>query len=175
MLFLIGLGVLLAAAAVLSLRNRSTIGKPRVTAGGADDVRAAVKRYRTRAASGSHPCEDIDDARLAAAGMMSAIAGMDGPLTKAQIDAIRVECRAAFRVVQREADEIAAFGRWLAEEAEDPEDALSRLSPKVRALAPAEAQRDLIRMLERVAAVEGGVSAEQRQAITTVRRRMANA
>lgn len=175
MTFLIGLGVLLAAAAVLSLRSRTGLGKPRITTGGADDVRAAVKRYRSRAATGSHPCEDIDDARLAAAGMMAAIAGMDGPLTKGQIDAIRVECRAAFRVVQREADEIAAFGRWLAEEADGSEDALHRLSSKLRALAPAEAQRDLIRMLERVADVEGGVSAEQRQAITTVRRHMANA
>ena len=106
---------------------------------------------------------------------MAAIARMDGELTKAQIDALRVECRAAFRVVQSDADEIAAFGRWLADESGDFVDALQRLGTRVRELASEEAQGDLIGMLERVAAVEGGVSAEQRQAIDAVRRQLLTA
>ena len=141
----------------------------------ADDVRAAIRRYGFRRESGRHPSDVVEDARLAAAGMMAAIARMDGELTKAQSDAIRVECRAAFRVQQKVADEIAAYGRWLAGQSSDPEDALRRLGARVQALAPEEAQKDLIRMLERVAAVEDEISADQRQAIDQVRRRLATA
>lgn len=142
----------------------------------ADDVRAAVRRFGFRRQAGRHPADIVDDARLAAAGMMAAIAKMDGELTKAQIDALRVECRASFRVGQKDADEIAAYGRWLASQSQDPEDVIRRLSARVQALAAEEAQKDLIGMLERVAAVEGGgVSTEQRHAIDSVRRRLTTA
>lgn len=136
----------------------------------AEDVRAAVRRIGYRRAAGSHPVESVEDARLAAAGMMAAIARMDGDLTVSQINALRVECRAAFRTTQREADDIAAFGRWLAGQSNDPEDALRRLGERIVKLANEEARRDLIAMMERVAAVENGISADQRAAIDRIRR-----
>ena len=157
------------------LRTRGAVGASADAAHASDELRAAVRRFGGRRQAGRHPAEAVDDARLAAAGMMAAVAQMDGELTKAQIDALRVECRAAFRVIQSDADEIAAFGRWLADECDDAEDALRRLGGRVRALASEEAQSDLIGMLERVAAAEGGISTEQRQAIDTVRRRLTTA
>lgn len=169
---------LLAALSVVGVwiwRMRAAADATREVVGVADDMRAAVRRFGFRRQAGRHPCDTVDDARLAAAGMMAAIARMDGDLTQPQINAIRVECRAAFRVPQKEADDICAYGRWLASQSQEPEDALRRLAVRVQALAPEEAQKDLIGMLERVAAVMDGVSDEQRNAIDAVRRRVANA
>lgn len=173
--------VLLALIAALSalafwiLRTRRGSTRTRDIVEAADEVRAAARRFGFRRQPGRHPADLVDDARLAASGMMAAIARMDGEIGEKQFNAIRVECRAAFRVHQSDADEIAAFGRWLAGQSPDPEDALRRLGARVHALASEEAQADLIGMLERVAASEGGVSAEQRNAIDNVRRRMATA
>ena len=173
--------ILLSLIAALSflaffvLRARGRIDAARDVAHASEDLRDAVKRFGAKRAAGRHPADVVDDARLAAAGMMAAIARMDGAFTKVQIDALRVECRAAFRVVQKDADEIAAFGRWLAEECDDVEEALLRLGARVRELASEEAQSDLIGMLERIAAAEGGVSPEQRRAIDDVRRQLLEA
>lgn len=171
--------ILLSLIAALSLiafwilRTRGVSAPTRDADDVSGDVRAAVRRYGARRAAGRNPCDEVNDARLAAAGMMAAIARMDGEFTKAQVDQLRVECRAAFRIKQADSDEIAAFGRWLADQSADMEDALRRLGARVQALASEEAQADLIGMLERIAAVEGGVSGEQRSAIDNVRRRLA--
>lgn len=173
----IGLAVLavLGVVALWMWRARMAAEAGREAVDAADDVRAAVRRFGFRRQAGRHPADLVDDARLAAAGMMAAIARMDGALTQAQTDALRVECRAAFRTPQKDADDIAAYGRWLADQSQDPEDALRRLGARVKKLASKEAQGDLIGMLERVAAVENGVSKEQRAAIDHLRRRLANA
>ncbi|MEL6978001.1 MAG: hypothetical protein AAGM38_04900 [Pseudomonadota bacterium] len=173
----IGLALLavLGAVAIWIWRARMAAEAGREAIDAADDVRAALRRFGFRRQAGRHPADLVDDARLAAAGMMAAIARMDGALTVAQTNAIRVECRASFRTSQQDADDIAAYGRWLADQSQDPEDALRRLGARVKKLAGEEAQSDLILMLERVAAVENGVSKDQRIAIDQLRKRLANA
>lgn len=132
----------------------------------ADDVRAAVRRFGYRRQAGKHPADLVDDPRLAAAGILAAIAKMDGSLTDAQINALRVEARATFRVDQQEADEIAAYGRWLSDQSNTPDDTIRRLSSVIRREAPADAHRDVVTMAERVASVtDGSANAMQRQAI----------
>ncbi|MCI4660554.1 MAG: TerB family tellurite resistance protein [Neomegalonema sp.] len=136
----------------------------------ADDVRAAVRRFGFSRKAGQHPADTVTDPRLAAAGCLAALARMDGALTQAQVNALRVEARASFRVPQAEADEIAAYGRWLADQSNTPDDTLRRLVRVIRDQAPAEAHQDFIAMCERIAAVEGGgASPVQLSAITRVR------
>lgn len=140
----------------------------------AADAKAALRRFGYRQKAGRHPADSVDDPRLAAAGMMAAIAKMDGDITAAQMNALRVECRATFRVDQKEADDIAAFGRWLAGQSQDPGDGIRRLAKIVRDRAGAEAHSDLVRMLGRIASVEGGAPSEiQTEAITLVKRSLA--
>lgn len=135
------------------------------------DALAALRRVGYRHASGRHPVDGVDDPRLAAAAMMAAIAQLDGALSQAQMNALRVECRAAFRVDQRQADDIAVAGRWLSEQSADHDDAMRRLATIVRERAGAEAHGDLLRMLERVASVASGAPSEkQAEAIALVRR-----
>lgn len=165
-------GILAAGAAIAFWiwRARMAAGAVQEVVDVADDVRAAVRRIGFRRQAGRRPEEVVDDARLIASGMMAAVARMDGDLTQAQTNAIRVECRASFRVDQSSADDIAAYGRWLAGHSKDPDDAIRRLGARLKQLANAEAHRDLVTMLERVAAVENGVSEMQRDAINRVRR-----
>lgn len=171
MQILFALLAVIAVIAYILVRGRGASGPARDILDVGEGSRAGgARRDGFQKANGRHPVENVDDARVAAAGLMTALARLDGELTKPQIDAIRVECRAAFRVPQTEADDIAAYGRWLAGQSQDPDDAIRRLSQKLRELASDEAQRDMIGMLERVAATEDGVSEDQRAAIDRVRR-----
>ncbi len=138
---------------------------------GADAVREALRRFRYRQETGRHPAETVEDPRLAAAGVMAAVMRLKGELTPDQLNQLRVECRAAFRVAQAEADEIAAVGRWLASQSDDPEDAIRRLLPVIRDRAEPEAHADLARMLERVAAVEGGGPNDRQRAVVAQARK----
>lgn len=168
---LLGLLAVLAAIGVWIWRARMAADTTREVIGVADDVAAAVRRYGYKRQSGRHPADLVEDARLAAAGMMAAVARMDGDLTRAQTQAIGVEARAVFRVDQSEANDIAAYGRWLAGQSQTPEDAMSRLARRLGALTQSADERgDVIRMLERIAAVEGAVNDAQRAAIDGARR-----
>lgn len=168
--------IIIVAATLIALiayglwRARATSAAAEDIVDAAQDAQAALRRFGYRRKAGVHPADQVEDARLAAAGMMAAIARMDGDLTADQMNALRVECRASFRVPQPEADDIAAYGRWLAGQSQDPDDAIRRLARVIRAQAGAEAQKDLIAMLTRVAAVEGGGPSElQSAAIDRVR------
>lgn len=153
---LVGLLTLLGLIAVWWWRIRAAGQAAQEIGQATDDVQAALRRFKYKRKAGQHPAEAIDDPRLAASGIMTAVAKLKGDLTADQMNQIRVECRAAFCKNQAEADDVAAYGRWLASQSQDPDDAIRRLAPIVRDRAEAEAHGDLVRMLERVAAVEGG-------------------
>ena len=55
----------------------------------ADDIRAAVRRFGYRRKTNTNPLDGIEDARLAAAGILCAFANMDGGIGSAEIAAIR--------------------------------------------------------------------------------------
>lgn len=168
---LVGLLTLLGLIAVWWWRIRAAGAAAREVGQVTDDVQAALRRFKYQRRAGQHPAESLDDPRLAASGMMAAVARLKGDLTADQMNQLRVECRAAFRVAQSEADDIAAYGRWLAAQSQDPDDAIRRLVPIVRDGADPEAHGDLVRMLERIAAVEGGAPNDlQKDAVARVRR-----
>lgn len=168
---ILGLLTLVGVIALWVWRARMAAGAAREIGETAEDLQAAFRRYGYRRRAGKHPAENLDDPRLAAAGMMAAIARLDGDMSTERMNAIRVECRASFRLGDKEADEVAAFGRWIAEQSRDPDDAIRRLLKIVRDKAPREAHEDVVGMLTRVASVEGGGPNElQADAITRVKR-----
>ena len=113
-----------------------------------------------------HPIDLVDDPRLAAAGMMVSVAKMDGDVTAAQMDAVKLESRATFRVDDKEAADIVAYGRWLAGQSQDPDEALRRLTKVLGRIADKSARRDVVEMMNRIAAIEGGAASEpQKRAI----------
>lgn len=124
-------------------------------AGAANDVRLAIRRFGYLRKHKSHPADCVDDARLAAAGVVAAIAGMDAPLSQAEIDRLTAEAGSVFGVAPAEAVDITAFGRWIAGQCTSPEDAVRRLVRRVRELAGPEAGPDLMAMVEVVATADG--------------------
>lgn len=137
----------------------------------ANDVRLAIRRFGYMRTRKTHPADCVDDARLAAAGIVAAIASMDAPLSQAEIDLLTAEAGAVFDVEPAEAVDIAAFGRWIAGQCNTPEDAVRRLTRIIRAKAGAEAGPDLIRMIEKVASADGlGLEERETDAVEAVRR-----
>ncbi|TFG89011.1 MAG: TerB family tellurite resistance protein [Hyphomicrobiales bacterium] len=137
----------------------------------ANDVRLAIRRFGYMRKHKVHLADCVDDARLAAAGIVASIAAMDAPLSQAEIDMLTAEAGAVFGVDSREAVDIAAFGRWVAGQCNTPEDAVRRLTKIIRAKAGAEAGPDLIRMVQKVATADGvGLDERETDALQAIRR-----
>jgi uncharacterized tellurite resistance protein B-like protein len=137
----------------------------------ANDVRLAIKRFGYMRGRKTHPADCVDDARLAAAGIVAAIASMDAPLSQAEIDLLTAEAGAVFNVDSAEAVDIATFGRWIDGQCNNPEDAVRRLTKIIRRKAGAEAGPDLISMVEKVATVDGiGLDERETDALEAIRR-----
>jgi uncharacterized tellurite resistance protein B-like protein len=134
------------------------------------DVRNAARRLGFRRQANRHPADCIEDPRLAAMGVVAAIAELDGPHTRDEIDQMVVEAQVTFRVDKREADEIVAFGRWIATQCGTRAEAVRRLSKVVARLAGSEAANDLMRMAEAAATHRGPADEAVEDALDTVRR-----
>ena len=139
-------------------------------AGAASDVRLAIRRFGYMRKHKSHPADCVDDPRLAAAGIVAAVAGMDAPLSQAEIDRLTAEAGTVFGADPAEAVDIATFGRWIAGQCNSPEEAVRRLVRVVQARAGAEAGPDLVAMVEAVATADGA-PLDQREidALVTIR------
>ncbi len=133
----------------------------------AQDIRLAARRFSYRSKMNTHPADAVDDARLAAAGIIVALAGMKAEPSEAQLAQMADEAQAKFNVPADEAQEIVTFGRWLASRCINRDEAIRRLSKRVRDLAGAEALPDLRDM---IAAVNGEPTEEQALVIARMER-----
>ena len=129
----------------------------------ANDVRLAARRFGFKRRTDVHPVDSIDDARLAGAGIVAAVAGMGGPLAQPQLDELSRQFQSVFGVARDEAVEISTFGRWIAEQCGTRAEAVRRLSKRLRGLAGAEAHADLHTMIDAVIA-SGGTAPTEDQA-----------
>ena len=137
----------------------------------ANDLRSAVRRLNYKRKHNKHPAESIDDARLAASGIAVAVATMDAPLSQTEIAALSASAQKTFNIAASEADDIVAFGRWIADQCGTPSEAVRRLSKALLRTAGAEAGPDMIRMINDVATADGRELGESEvDAIGTVRR-----
>jgi len=136
----------------------------------ASDAKAAARRFGYRRKNNKSPLDTVDDPRLSAAGMLVAIAKLDGDISRDQVERITRECIETFEVGAAEGADMTAIGRWLSQQGE-PEEVLRRLARSMRGSLDADRLESLYGMLERVASVEGGeVSERQTSAIEMVRR-----
>ncbi|WP_193366621.1 TerB family tellurite resistance protein [Pelagibius marinus] len=122
----------------------------------ADDIRAALRRFGYRRKANVSPLDGIDDARLAAAGILAAFANMEGGIGRAEIEAICEECRRAFKTDSAEAAQIGAYGRWLVQQSANMDEAVRRLARNLEGKLDEAEKGQLLEMIERVASIDDG-------------------
>lgn len=136
------------------------------------EVRLNVRRLMQGRHDGTHPADAVDDPRLAAAGVVVAIATMDGPISQAEIGRLKKVAQETFDISEREALDVLSYGRWIAAECDSNAEAVRRLSRVVLQTAGPEAGPDLVRMIHEVATAGGTeLGPEEREALAAVRHR----
>ena len=162
--FILGI---LAAAGVWYYRAQAARRGAADLLDAANDVRLAARRFGFKRRVNVHPVDSIDDARLAGAGIVQAIAGMAGPLRAETETAIVLQFQSVFGVGKDEAAEISIFGRWVAEQCGTRAEAVRRLAKRLNELAGIAARQDLLRMIE---AVVPDMGEDERDALRTLDR-----
>jgi uncharacterized tellurite resistance protein B-like protein len=167
----LGLLVVLGVAAVWYWRVKAARDASAEVVGVGKDVRLATRRLMLKRGAHAHPADTVDDPRLAASGVIVAVATMDGPISQAEIARLKRVAQDTFDVSEREALDILSFGRWIAGQCTTNAEAVRRLSKVVLKTAGPEAGPDLLRMIQEVATADGGeLGEEERDALETVRR-----
>ena len=137
----------------------------------ADDLRAKVRRLMYKTRHDVHPADSVDDPRLAASGIVIAVATIDAPISQAEIEALTRNAQDTFGITHREALDIVSFGRWVADQCNTHGEAVRRLAKVVARTAGPEAGPDLVRMIKDVATAGGHELGDmEMDAIDTVRR-----
>ena len=131
----------------------------------ADQARGFWRRLTWSRRANVNPLNALDDPREAAVAMMAAIAQSDGAITERERKTIVDIIVEKFQANPKTADELFAHGRWLVRDSRDPDTCFRRVQSILqKKLTPVEL-RDLIGMLERVAAADGPTGAVEAEAI----------
>lgn len=137
----------------------------------ANDVRLAARRFGFKRRSNVHPIDALDDARLAAAGIVAATVQMDGMWEQSMWDAMVQQAQSVFDVALDEAEEIVTFARWIAVQGGNPHEAVRRMSRRLKRLAGKDAMADTVQMIRGVSGRGGrALSHDAQEAIETVER-----
>ena len=115
----------------------------------------------------------VDDPRIAAVTMMTAIAQSDGALTAAERTAIVRQSMDHFNCGSKSAEEMLGYARFLLAETRDPANCFLKLRPLIVKSCNAKERTDLIAMLRIVAAADGATGETERLAIDQLARDLA--
>lgn len=126
----------------------------------ANDVRLAARRFGYMRRKNVHVADAVEDARVAAAGIVIAIAGHDSTVGEREISDLERQAQSKFNVDKAEAKELVTLARWVVDQCTSRDEAIRRLARRVRDLAGAEAAPDLAEMIDRVAGRSGTLSGE---------------
>lgn len=163
----------LAAVYFFMIRARNAKDMAQDVLSTADDVLTTVlnapRRIRFRRATNQHPVEGIEDPRLGIAALASAFVELDDLPTADQRQMLLIQIRSALRADEVEAEEMAVLGRWLVGQCKGPEEAVTRISKKLKKLDDGTAIETLSGILKAVAG-ENGLSDSQREALTAIAR-----
>ena len=90
-------------------------------------LKNAPRRLSFRRATNRHPAEGIDDPYVAIGSIAQSFIMLDDVPTRDQNDRLHVQLRSKLRCSDEDAQEMQAFGRWIVEQCNGPEAAISRL------------------------------------------------
>ena len=97
----------------------------------ANDVRLAARRFGFKRRTNVHPVDDIEDPNVAIATIATAFIELDDLPTQNQRDQLSVQLQYQFNLSQKGAQELMVLGRWLMQQCERPDAAISRVTRRL--------------------------------------------
>lgn len=167
---ILGLLAIAGAALVWYYRARHAADIASELTDAARDVRLAARRFGFRRRATLHPADSIDDARVAASGILNALARSLGPLTDSRQTAMVLQMQSVFDIPAAEARELAALGGWMADQCGAPGQAVIRLSRRLHRLTGAATLPDMERMIHRIFAENGALPEDVAAGLLDLRR-----
>lgn len=131
-------------------------------------ARNAPRKLAFRKQHNAHPVEGIDDARIAICALAQAFIELDKLPTSDQREKLTVLLRSELRCNAAEAEEMEVLGRWLMQQCQTPDAAVSRLSRRLFKIDGDASWAVLQNMLTDL--VSGELSTAQVDAITDIKR-----
>ena len=168
--FLLGLLAVLGALGMILWRLNQASGAARDLAETAGEMQGFFRRRKWQKKLANDPLQTIDDPRLAAAAIMTALALADGAITEAEQAVIVREMREKFGASGAAAEELLAHARWAVRDVAEVDTCVRRLLPVIEKTCGAQEREQLIEMLEAVAAANGRPEASERLSVERVKR-----
>ena len=168
---LLGLVAILSGAAFWWWRMKAVGEAANEVTDAAGRAIGKYKRYKFRKKVEDSPMEAVDDPLAAAVVMMMTLARERGPLLEATENAIKHELQSVMGVA--DPSEVMVFGKWVASHVVDPYMVSMRYAKLwVGALNRSE-REGFLAAVERVAAIEGPITAQQAALLAKLRERLA--
>ncbi len=165
--------IVIAAAGILTavyfffLRARNAAEMTSELLDMADDVRAAARRLGFRQLKAAHPVESIEEPNTAAATVAMGYMELHGLPTEELRDALLGALQSHLEVSKKDGEELLILGRWLMNECNGPEPAITRASRRLYRLT----EGDIGPLLEILKAVSADPLPErQKEALDEIRR-----
>ena len=160
--------IALAGAATLFRRSGRTTGANQRWAGAHGDLAHTAGLTGWRRNFGSDPIALVDDPRVAAVTMMTAVAQSDGALSSAGRTTIVRRAMDHFGCNWRVANEMLDHARFVLADSQDPSHCFSKLKPLIVKRCNPSERTDLIAMLRAAAAADGQIGDTERRAINAL-------
>lgn len=161
---------LLCGLGVLLWRLNTAVQAAKGLNEAANDAKGFFRRRRWQNQLLADRLDGIDDARMAAATMMVAIAQNDGALTEKEQKTILSQIATRFNAKPPLDEEMLAYARWVVQESRDLGYIFGKLKPVIQSeCGPAEI-KELLEMLEDVAGADGALHEEERHELQQLRR-----
>ena len=121
----------------------------------ANDVRLAARRFGFKRQLNSHPVDALDEANVACVAIAVAFLEVDGLPTQEQRDALLLETQSVFNTDKATAEEMFIFGRWLVNECNGADAAITRLSRRLYKINQKASFEDLMVLIKQTLLTSG--------------------
>ena len=163
----------LGGVGTLLWRLNNAADATRGLAEAAGDLSNMKRRWGWRRRAGVDPMVLVEDPRIAAVTMMTAVAQADGALTSAERTMIIRQAMDHFSCNSKAADEMLSYARFLLADTRDPSNCFLKLKPLIMKSCGPRERVDLVDMLRAAAAADGPTADTERLAIDALARDLA--
>ena len=157
---------IITAAYFLVMRARNAAEMTSELLDVADDVRAAARRFGFRRNKQMHPVEAIEDPNTAAVTLATAYMELHGLPSEDTRNTLNVALQSKLEISKSEADDLMVLGRWLMNQCQGAQPAISRSARKLYKLVG----NDMGPMMEILDAISHEpLSDQQKEALEDIR------